>query len=152
MEYEIVNLKEKTIIGLSARTNNSAPDMGAVIGGLWTRFYTDGIYASIPEKVNGKALGIYTDYSDDEKGDYTILTACETSLGAKAPEGTVIRTIPAGKYARFVVKGDMHKAVADFWVKLWSMDLDRAFICDYEEYQNSDMENAEIHMYIGLKG
>lgn len=152
MEYEIVNLEEKTIIGLSARTNNSAPDMGAVIGGLWTRFYTDGIYASIPEKVNGKALGIYTDYSDDEKGDYTILTACETSLGAKAPEGTVIRTIPAGKYARFVVKGDMHKAVADFWVKLWSMDLDRAFICDYEEYQNSDMENAEIHMYIGLKG
>lgn len=152
MEYEIVNLKEKTIIGLSARTNNSAPDMGAVIGGLWTRFYTDGIYASIPEKVNGKALGVYTDYSDDEKGDYTILTACETSLGAKAPEGTVIRTIPAGKYARFVVKGDMHKAVADFWVKLWSMDLDRAFICDYEEYQNSDMENAEIHMYIGLKG
>lgn len=29
MEFEIVNLEEKVAIGISARTNNQAPDMGA---------------------------------------------------------------------------------------------------------------------------
>jgi len=48
------------------------------------------------------------------------------------------------------VKGDMQKAVADFWQQLWEMDLPRSFLCDFEEYQNSDMEQAEIHIYIGL--
>ena len=43
MEYEIVELKEKTVFGLSTRTNNQAPDMGAVIGGMWERFFTQGI-------------------------------------------------------------------------------------------------------------
>lgn len=31
MKYEIVNLQEKKAAGISARTNNSSPDMGAVI-------------------------------------------------------------------------------------------------------------------------
>lgn len=53
MEYEIVELKEKTVFGLSARTNNQAPDMGAVIGGVWERFFTQGIYEAIPDKCSG---------------------------------------------------------------------------------------------------
>lgn len=44
MEYEIVELEEKTVIGISIRTNNQAPDVGAVIGGLWEKFFTRGIY------------------------------------------------------------------------------------------------------------
>ena len=37
MDYEMVTLEEKIAVGVSARTNNTAPDMGAVIGGLWNR-------------------------------------------------------------------------------------------------------------------
>lgn len=151
MDYEIVTLKEKIAVGISARTSNTSPEMGMVIGQLWNRFYNEGIYASIPDKVNAKALGIYTDYASDEKGKYTVMAACETS---KVPENTgdlVIHRIPAGKYAKFVVKGDMQKAVADFWQELWTMDLPRTFHSDFEEYQNNDMENAEIHIYIGLQ-
>ena len=32
MEYEIVTLEEKIVKGISARTNNTSPDMGKVIG------------------------------------------------------------------------------------------------------------------------
>jgi len=152
MKYDIVNLKEKTVVGLSARTNNTAPDMGMVIGNLWKRFYQNGIYASIPNKENGKSLGIYTDYAGNEKDDYRVVVACEAKPtdAAILPEGTEVRVLPAGRYAKFVVKGDMQKAVADFWQQLWEMDLPRSFFCDFEEYQNSDMEQAEIHIYIGL--
>ena len=150
MEYEIITLEEKIAVGLSARTNNQSPDMGQVIGGLWNRFYNDGIYAAIPEKTNTKALGIYTEYDGDEKSDYTVIVACEAK--AKPLEGDyAICRIPAGRYAKFIIHGDMVQAVAAAWQEIWSMDLPRTFQCDFEEYQDDSMDNAEIHIYVGLK-
>lgn len=151
MDYEIITLKEKTMAGLSARTNNSSPDMGQVIGGLWQKFYSPEFYPMIGNKASDKACGIYTDYAADEKGDYTVFVAYEVTDTAKLPEGAEVRKIPAGKYAKFIVKGNQVTAVQEFWQELWKMDLNRAFVCDFEEYQNSDPENAEIHIYIGLK-
>ncbi|MCI8668654.1 MAG: AraC family transcriptional regulator [Lachnospiraceae bacterium] len=161
MNYEIVTLTAKTVLGIAARTNNQAPDMGMVIGGLWKRFYSEGIYAEIPGKVNNKALGIYTEYAGNEREDYTVMTAYETELTEEEKDSVLLEcrkfakdirmmTIPAGKYARFIVTGDMHQAVAAAWQEIWKMDLSRSFICDFEEYQNDDMEQAEIHIYIGL--
>ena len=150
MEYEIVTLKEKIAVGVSARTNNTSPDAGAVIGGLWNRFFNEGIYASIPDKVNEKALGIYTEYAGDEKSDYTTVVACETSSEPKDDTYAVCR-IPAGKYAKFVIHGDMVQAVAAAWQEIWQMKLERTFQCDFEEYQDDKMEDAKIHIYVGLQ-
>ena len=63
MNYDIVELEEKTVAAISARTNNTSPDMGAVIGGLWERFFSPDLYPAIEHKSNEKALGIYTDYA-----------------------------------------------------------------------------------------
>ena len=94
--------------------------------GLWKRFYGEGIYGQLKHKVNGKAMGIYSDYAGDETGDYTITVACEVEDADGLPEGVTSMTIPGGRYARFVVYGDMQAAVARFWQELWEMDLDRA--------------------------
>lgn len=60
--------------------------------------------------------------------------------------------IPSGKYAKFVIKGNIVTAVQKFWQELWKMKIDRAFICDFEEYQGGeDMDNMEIHIYISVK-
>lgn len=150
MNYEVVNLEAKTVVGLKARTNNASPDMGMVIGGLWSRFYQEGIYTAIADKKNDKALGIYTNYAATEKEDYDAIVACEVGQAEGQPADTAVMTIPAGKYAKFVVKGNMHQAVAEAWAKIWQMDLPRVFCCDFEEYQNSDMEHAEIHIYISV--
>ena len=151
MNYEIVQLEEKKAVGIKARTNNTSPDMGAVIGGLWGNFYSQGYYEAISGKVNEKVLGIYTEYAGNEKSDYTIVTACETDGKETIPEGTVIVTIPAGKYAKFVAKGELHEAVAECWKEIWNTDLVRSFECDFEEYQDGSMDEAEIHIYVGLK-
>lgn len=150
MNYEIVTLEEKLTAGLSARTNNLSPDMGAVIGGLWSRFYGEGVYESLPRRADGKAMGIYTEYAGDEKADYTVIVACETEREPEVGDYTVYR-IPAGRYARFVVRGDMVQAVAAAWQEIWQMDLPRSFVCDFEEYQDAGMDQAEIHIYVGLK-
>ena len=149
MNYEIVNLKEKIAVGVSAKTNNLSPDAGAVIGGLWQRFFNEGIYASIADKVNEKAMGIYTNYAGDEKAEYTALAACETSK-QPAVDTYAVCKIPAGRYAKFVIHGDMVQAVAAAWLEIWEMDLPRSFECDFEEYQDDKMDNAEIHIYVGL--
>ena len=151
MEYEIVELEEKTVIGISIRTNNQAPEVGAVIGGLWEKFFTQGIYEGVPDKRSGMPLGIYSDYAGGISDDYDFTVGCETREGDHVPEGMEKRQIPAGRYARFVVKGHMQRAVAAFWQELWSMDLDRTFGADFEEYRNQDVENAEVHIYVGLR-
>jgi predicted transcriptional regulator YdeE len=45
----------------------------------------------------------------------------------------------------------MEKAVAEAWEEIWKMDLERSFTGDFEEYLNSDWENADIDIYIALK-
>ncbi|MCI8332222.1 MAG: AraC family transcriptional regulator [Clostridiales bacterium] len=150
MNYEIVTLEEKIAVGVSARTSNMSPDAGAVIGGLWQRFFNEGIYTSIADKANEKALGIYTDYAGDEKAEYTALVACETTREPSENTYTVCK-IPAGRYAKFVIHGDMVQAVGAAWQEIWSMDLPRSFQCDFEEYQDDKMDNAEIHIYVGLR-
>ncbi|MGI6049514.1 MAG: GyrI-like domain-containing protein [Acetivibrionales bacterium] len=85
-------------------------------------------------------------------GEYDVMVCCEVEDTTSLPENTDSEIIPSGKYAKFIVHGHVQKAVAEFWMKLWSMNLDRKFTCDFEEYQpGGDMENAEIHIYISLK-
>ena len=45
----------------------------------------------------------------------------------------------------------MQKAVADFWEKLWQINLNRSYQADFEEYVNGDIEACEIHIFIALK-
>ena len=151
MEYELVYLEEKTVAGIRARTNNFSPDMAQVIGGRWGKFYGEQIYESLPRKKGCKALGIYSGYENKEKGDYDITVACEVEESGTLPDGVQLYKIPAGKYAKFIVKGELHEAVGEFWEQLWKMKLPRTFVCDFEEYQTKEADKAEIHMYIGVK-
>lgn len=146
MNYEVVNLEEKIIVGVSATTGNSDPEMGKIIGELWEKLYQGGVYPAIKNKVNEYAIGLYSDYTDE---GYCVTAGNEVSK-AENPDFTV-KTIPAGKYAKFSVHGHMEKAVADAWAEIWQMNLDRSFTGDFEEYLNSDFENCNIDIYIALK-
>ncbi len=146
MKYEIVNLTEKTIVGVSTKTSNTDPEMGAKIAGLWTQLYQTGINESIKNKVNTYAIGLYSDY---DNGSYVVSAGNEVSKNEN-PE-LVAKTIPSGKYAKFSIHGHMEHAVAKAWGEIWCMDLDRSFTGDFEEYLNSDWENADIDIYIALK-
>jgi predicted transcriptional regulator YdeE len=115
------------------------------------QLYQDGVYSQIMNKANEKALGIYSDYASDVNGEYSVTIACEINNVASLPENAVSKIIPTGKYAKFIVRGHLQKAVADFWSQLWQMELDRSYLCDFEEYQDCNMEDAEIHIYISIK-
>lgn len=151
MKYEVVELTEKKVIGITARTRNNDEDMPLIIGGLWQRFFTDGIYQSILHKRNDCSIGLYSDYESNVDGLYDVTVCCEVSKFEGQPADVAVKTIPPGKYAKFVVRGHMQRAVGEFWTKLWSMDLDRRYSSDFEEYQSGgDADNCEIHVYIAI--
>ncbi len=153
MQYELIQLQEKKVVGIQIRTSNDDANMGSQIGKTWEKFFTEGLFYKIPNKKNEKSIGLYTNYENGVKGQYDVVVCCEVEDPTNFYDPLTTATIKAGQYAKFIVRGHAQKAVAEFWTKLWSMDLDRKFSSDFEEYQGGDdMENAEIHIYISLNG
>ena len=102
--------------------------------------------ASIKNKLNQHAIGLYSDYTPN---GYCVTVGNEVSKAENRE--LAIKVILAGKYAKFSVHGHMVKAVAEAWSEIWKMDLNRSLAADFEEYLNSDWENADIDIYITLK-
>lgn len=143
MKYEVVNLEKKVVVGYSANTSNEDPNMQAIIGGLWQNLYNPANVSRVQGRVNAYAIGLYSDYS--EKG-YQVTAGFEVKA-ADSAEGFSVKTIPAGKYAKFSVHGDMVEAVAKAWQEIWNTPLERTYTGDFEEY--TSMEDIDI--YIAIK-
>ena len=152
MKYEIIELKEKIIAGTSIKTTNQAGKSMKDIGITWQKLFADGIYEKIPNKVNNKTIGLYTEYEGDYTKPYTFIAGAEVSQKVENSEVIESTVIPKGKYAKFVIIGDVQNAVGQAWQEIWNMNLKRKYICDFEEYQNNskDMQKQEIHIYIAL--
>ncbi len=144
MQYEIVFLEEKVVAGFCQRTGNDKCDVTQVIGGLWQK-WTE----AEKEIQYQKCIGLYSHY---EGMEYDVTVGYEIQKGEKVNENMVQKTIPKGKYAKFVLIGDVVKTVQRAWEEIWKMDLQRTFTADFEEYQpGEDMENMEIHIYVAIK-
>ena len=153
MKFEIVELEEKIVEGLEVKTTNENGKSIQDIANMWQTFFMQGIYEKIENKVNGKTIGLYTDYEKDYTKPYNFVVCTEVSENSKNMENRVVKVIPKGKYAKFVIHGDVQNAVGQAWQEIWKMDLNRKYTCDFEEYQNNskDMKNQEIHIYIAVE-
>lgn len=151
MDYEIVYLKEKIVTGIKIRTNNNDPKMKNDISKLWKKFFEDEIYQSIPNKKTRNSIGLYTNYENNFNGDYDVMICCEVLEEKKFSKKVEVNRIAADKYAKFNIKGDNKEAITEFWAKLWTMELDRKYTFDFEEYQTDcNMNNREINVYISI--
>ena len=152
MKYEIVELEEKVVTGIRIKTTNKDGKAMQDIGMTWQKLFANGIYEKIPNKVNGKTIGLYTEYEGDYTKPYTFMAGAEVSKEVQIDEEIKSIIIPKGKYAKFVITGDVQNSVGQAWQEIWNMDLKRKYTCDFEEYQNNseDMQKQEIHIYIAL--
>ncbi|MFD2519368.1 GyrI-like domain-containing protein [Emticicia soli] len=141
-------------IGLSIRTTNENQQAMQDISALWTRFFTENVLASIPNKVDNSIYCIYTDYEKDYTKPYTTLLGCKVSSLENIPDALVGRTIDGATYTTFTVKGNINEGiVGQKWGEIWSTDLDRAYTADIEVYgeKAQDPANAEIDILIAIK-
>ena len=153
MKYEIVELEEKVVAGIKIKTNNQNGKAMQDIGMTWQKLFANGIYEKIPNKVNGKTIGLYTEYEGDYTKPYTFIAGAEVSQEVQIGGELESISIPKGKYAKFIITGDVQNSVGQAWQEIWNMDLKRKYTCDFEEYQNNseDMQKQEIHIYIALE-
>ena len=164
MKYEIVEIKEKTLVGFKTRVKDDET-MSEKISNLWKKLYSEKGAKNIENKINDNAIGVYYNYSNENGFEYDCLTGCEVKdTRDKIPENMIKIQIPDGKYAKFVITGNPEKAVGEFWDKFWkelSEDFsdNRKYTYDFEEYITKDnyeisgesYENMEIHIYISIK-
>lgn len=158
----IVDQPPFQVVGIAASTNNAkeaGPD--AIIGKQWHRFVSEGLLNKIPDRIDQSIIAVYTDYTSDANGQYTIV------LGAKVkpvpnptiPEGMVVKTVPAGRYAVFTSeRGPTAKVVPELWRQIWSyfqspQNGQRAYQADFEIYDQraADPNNAQVDIYVGVK-
>lgn len=151
MDYKIVELSEKKITGIAKKTTNENMQAVSDIGQVWAEFIGRGVYEGIPNKADSSTIGLYTDYEGDFTKPYLFLAGCEVTdftIGSELIEKTIL----AGKYAMFSVRGNIQQAVGAAWNEIWSMNLDRAYTTDFELYHNNsnDMNDQIIDIYISL--
>ncbi|WP_330645882.1 zinc ribbon domain-containing protein [Butyricicoccus faecihominis] len=148
MNYEIVTLPERRIVGLATRAANNAADCAEKIGRLWADFMGGGAYGQLePSSENAMVYGAYTNYNWEEMS-YDVIAGCESGT---CPAGFTEVVIPAGKYAKFSFHGDVRESTAKAWDEIWKIKLPRAFGVDFEEYVScGDSMEGDINIYIGL--
>lgn len=153
MKYEIVELEEKVVAGIKIKTINKEGKAVHDIGITWQKLFANEIYKEIQNKVNNKTIGLYTEYEGDYTKPYIFLAGAEVSQSGESNKEIVNKVISKGKYAKFVITGDVQKSVGQAWQEIWNMDLKRKYTCDFEEYQNNseDMQKQEIHIYIAIE-
>jgi len=154
MKYEIVNTAEFKIIGIEYKLNLTDETSSTKIGNLWNKFFAQKMSSKIVDVIKPlKTMGLYTHY--DRKGNYTLIIGCVVNSLDNIPAGMQGYTVPAAKYALFIIKGQTPQAVSDFWQELWlhkdSLGFKRAFTHDFEMYdQRLISDNPEFDVYIAV--
>ncbi|HJD60248.1 MAG TPA: GyrI-like domain-containing protein [Rickettsia endosymbiont of Omalisus fontisbellaquei] len=161
MNKVIIQLSEIKLVGITARTSNTA-EMNAdtaKIEATMHRFFADKLQDKIlNRKTPEKVFAVYTNYESDATGEYTYFLGVEVTSFENIDKEFSTLTIPMQTYAKFTSTPDqMPKVVIDMWQKIWKMDTamlegERAYVADFEIYdeRSSDSNNAVIDIYIGI--
>ena len=140
MEYEVVSHDEFVLCGITARVSNSEP---AKIGELWQRFYAEPFVDAL-EVEDGAVFSAYFDYEGDDADVYTTLVGFRVAGSQVAPAGLTLLTVRAAKYAMMRRSGPMPATVVETWKQVWSSDLRRTFVVDFDRYASADTVEVNV--------
>ncbi len=148
---KVVDIEEKTIVGISTRTTN-ANEMNpetASIGKAWQKFDKE---VTVDYQNGERVYGVYYNYESDANGEFDVLAGSENNhLQDKV-------TIKKGKYLLFEGKAKTSddsariQAVINTWGIIWeyfakeNSEYKRAYQADFEHYKSQ----TEIDIYISI--
>jgi predicted transcriptional regulator YdeE len=158
---KVVHQDEFSIVGIEVRTSGEREMSGdGLISGLWQKFNQEHVLEKIPNKADKSIYAVYTDYSRDRMGEYTVVIGAKVKEKTQAPDGMVLRTIPAGQYVVLTSeKGPADAVIPAAWQRVWALeDKDqlggkRAYKTDFELYAAgaTDPQNTQAELYVGLR-
>ncbi len=143
------------VIGISVRTTNANNQSQQDLGKLWGQFFAENIIAKIPNKISNHILTIYTDYKSDFTDEYTTIIGVPVSTLDEIPDGLIGCEFEAGKFQKFVAKGEIPGAVANTWIEIWQRDkeLNRKYSYDFEVYgdKSNNGDKSEVEIFIAIE-
>jgi predicted transcriptional regulator YdeE len=158
---KIVRQEEFSVVGIEARTSGERELSGeGEVPALWERFYREHVLEKIPTKADPNTYALYSDYSHDRMGEYTVVIGAKVKDKSQIPAGMVLKTVPPGQYAVLTgEKGPAETVIPAAWQKIWALeDKDllggkRAYKTDFEVYgpRATDPQNLQAEIYVGLK-
>ena len=139
MDYQIVEMKEFEIIGLSRRF--AFDEAYGKIPAFWTEIVRKICQPSYPHfsLVKKARIGMYGVCVNDGKEDFEYLIAGEYR-GEKLPEGFKTRKVPASLWAKFKCVGPLPGAMQSVNTAIW-----HEWLPSHSEYELS--ENIDIEFY-----
>jgi predicted transcriptional regulator YdeE len=146
----VTHVNEKTIFGLSARTNNKNemnPE-GGKIAGLVQKFDAS---VNVNYRSGARVYSVYSDYETDASGDYSVLVGADVVESSAMVLETV--KIHEGSYLVFSAQGQVPEIVFETWSKVWryfeneNCPYARAYTTDFEFYKSQ----SEIEIHIAVK-
>jgi len=146
---KIKYVRDLMLLGASVVTNNEneMSEDNAKITQLWEDYTDQHIHTKTLNKVSNSSLyGVYSNYTSDDKGDYTVTVACEVSK----PKNAIV--IKEEKYLVFTKEGELPDIVFETWKEIWayfetSTEHERKYTIDFEKYSSKD----KIEIYISVK-
>jgi len=151
---DIQTIQKFNIVGITVRTTNENGKAEQDIPALWGKFMGEGVLQKIPNKIDDTVYCMYTDYEKDHTKPYTTIIGCRVSSLENIPEGMMGKTIETGGYVRYTAKGNiMEGVVHDKWKEIWSSDIQRTYIADFDEYGDKarNLGNAEVDIFVSVK-
>ena len=147
---ELRAVLEKTIHGLSARTDN-ATEMDqnkGKIPALWQAFDNTVL---VDYKNGERVYGVYSNYESDHTGKFTVLAGFD---GVTFPSTANLesQTIHQGNYLVFSHQGEMPQIAIDAWTEVWhyfsqaNIKHQRLYSTDFEFYPNGNQ--IEVHIAV----
>lgn len=137
------SLPRLRIAGLARRQSNDRPDR---IGAQWQAFYAAGGPAQIAGRASDDVYALYTDYEGDHTRPYTMVIGCALADDAPAPDGLVVKELPAADYAVFDASGPQPQSVVAAWRRIWEAPIARRFAADFDHYR----ADGGVEIFVGV--
>lgn len=135
-----------TVTGLTLRTTNreESDPATARIGGLWKRFFSEGVMDAPHRTGDDRNFGVYSNYESGAHGAFDVTAGVAVSQGGTVP-------VPAGDYLVFTGQGELPQSVLDVWQRIWRYfdahpEIQRRFQSDFEAYTSP----TDVTVWIGI--
>lgn len=138
-----------TVLGFAVRTDDDGS--ASAIPGLWNRFYGEQLLETVPGRVDGDILAVYTNLENagrSRDGWFTFLIGARVEPSTPVPDGMTLVTVPSSMRAIFDAPDGDQTRILEAWRQAWAFDDERkTFLCEYEQYGSLGAD-----LFLGVRG
>ncbi len=140
-------------IELESKTTNEGGKSAIDCGRLWQEFERGKYFEKIPNKLSDEIMAVYHDYENDHTGQFSYFIGCQVEECAVVADGMKLLIVPEGSFEKVTAKGLMPDCIAEAWKHIWAADLERAYLADFEVYddRSQDWAKAEVDVFVSVK-